>query len=105
MSGDLQLSRAIQESKEYVLPVRFDDTEVPGLIGDVAYLNAKSYSPAELAAIIAEKLGLKPFEGKASNVPPPRMTSLSGEAVFDYSNYNGRYILGHGSLEFETKWG
>ena len=98
------LSRAIQESKEYVLPVRFDDTEVPGLIGDVAYLKAGDYSPAELAAMISEKLGVKLFDGKASNVPPPRMTSLSGEAVFDYSNYNGRYILGRGLLEFETKW-
>lgn len=98
------LNRAIQESKEYVLPVRFDDTEVPGLIGDVAYLKAEDYSPSELAAMVAEKLGVKIFDGKASNVPPPRMTSLSGEAVFDYSNYNGRYILGRGLLEFETQW-
>ena len=36
--------------------------------------------------VIAQKLGVKPFEGKASDVPPPRMTSLVGEAVFDYSN-------------------
>ena len=98
------LSRAIKEDREYVLPVRFDDTEVPGLPGGIAYLRAHDYSAAELAAMIAEKIGIHPFEGKASDVPPPRMTSFVGEAVFDYSNHNGRYVIGRGTLEFETKW-
>ena len=98
------LSRAAEESREYILPVRFDDTQVPGLVGDVHYLQAKDYLPAELAAIIAEKLGVSLFEGKASDVPPPRMTSLTGEALFDYSSYNGRYVIGRGTLEFETRW-
>ena len=97
------LSRAVREPG-YVLPVRFDDTPVPGLPDSVAYLRANEYSPAELAAMIAQELGVKPFEGKASDVPPPRMTSLVGEAVFDYSNHDGRYIIGRGTLEFETKW-
>ena len=98
------LSRAIQEPGEYVLPVRFDDTPVPGLPDSVFYLQAKDHSPAELAAFIAKKLGVKPFAGKASQVPPPRMTSLVGEAVFDYSNHDGRYVIGSGLMEFETKW-
>lgn len=98
------LSRAVQESGEYVLPVRFDDTEVTGLPDSVIYLEAKDYLPAELAVMIAEKLGVMPFAGKASDVPPPRMTSLVGEAVFDYSNHDGRYVIGSGVLEFETKW-
>ena len=95
----------MKEDREYVLPVRFDDTEVPGLSGDVGYLRADDYSAAELAAMIAEKAGVNPFVGKASDAPPPRMTSLVGEAVFDYSNHNGRYVIGRGKLEFETKWG
>ena len=99
------LSRAVRESNEYVLPVRFDDTEVPGLPDGVFYLKAADYSPAQLAAMIAEKLGIKPFEGKASNVPPPIMTSLAGEVIFDYGNHNGRYIIGRGASTFETMWG
>ena len=98
------LSRAVSEREAYVLPVRFDDVDVPGLSGDLDYLRAEDHSPAELAAMIGEKLGIKPFEGKASDVPPPRMTSLSGEAVFNYANHNGRYVIGHGKLEFETEW-
>lgn len=98
------LSRAASEAGEYVLPVRFDNVDVPGLPKDLAYLRAENYSPAELASVIAEKLGIKPFQGKASDVPPPRMTSLSGEVVFNYSNHNGRYVIGRGTLAFETKW-
>ena len=98
------LSRVVEERGTYVLPVRFDDSEVPGLSSSLDYLRAESHSPAELAAMIAEKLGIKPFQGKASDVPPPQMTSLSGEAVFNYANHNGRYVIGHGKLEFETKW-
>ena len=98
------LSRAVQNRGKYILPVRFDDTPVPGLPTAIAYEQACDRTPAELAAMIAEKLGIKRFEGKASDVPPPRMTSLTGEAVFDYSSYNGRYVIGRGKLEFETKW-
>ena len=98
------LSRAVQEPGEYLLPVRFDDTPVPGLPDSVHYLQAKEYSSAELATVIAQKLGVRPFERKASDVPAPRMTSLVGEAVFDYSAHDGRYVIGRRTLEFETKW-
>ena len=35
---------------------------------------------------------------------PPRRTSPIGDVVFDYSSYNGRYVIGSGVLEFEKKW-
>ena len=98
------LSRMVKEEREYVLPVRFDDTRVPGLPDDVIFLRADEYTAAALSAAIAEKLGVERFNGKASDLPPPRMTSPMGEVVFDYSSYNGRYIIGSGQLEFETKW-
>ena len=98
------LSRMIRERREYILPVRFDDADVPGLPADIIYLSAHDYTSAQLATMIAEKLGVQPFAGKASQVPPPRMTSPTGEVVFDYSNFNGRYVVGSGVLEFETKW-
>ena len=98
------LSRAIQESEEYILPVFFDDSTLPGLPTATMYLRAEKYLPAELATMIAEKVGISPFAGKASDVPPPRMTSLTGEAVFDYSNHDGRYVIGRGNLTFETMW-
>ena len=98
------LTRAVQQRAESVLPVRFDDTRVPGLPEDVSFLCAGAYEPAALSALIAEKLGVKRFSGKASHVPPPQMTSLVGEAIFDYSSCNGRFVIGDGPVEFETKW-
>ena len=98
------LSRMIQEEGEYILPVRFDDTRVPGIPSDIIYVRARNYTPAQLAIMIAHKLGVHPFAGKASQVPPPIMTSTTGEVAFDYTSYNGRYAIGEGVLEFETKW-
>ena len=51
-------SRAIKEDGEYVLPVRFDDTAVPGLPDTVQYLKAKDYEPVMLAALISTKIGI-----------------------------------------------
>lgn len=98
------LSRAVREGIGDVLLVRFDDTPVPGLRSSIRFERAENLTPAELAAIIAEKIGIGRFECKASDVPPPGMTSLIGEAVFDYSGYNGRYVIGRGRLKFETRW-
>ena len=42
-------SQMIKEEEEYVLPVRFDDTAVPGLPDTVQYLRANEHTPAELA--------------------------------------------------------
>jgi hypothetical protein len=50
-------ARALQSSQEYVLPVRFDDTEIPGLRSTVAYIDGRTTRPVELAKLIAEKLG------------------------------------------------
>ena len=50
------LSRAMRERREYVLPVRFDDTVLPGLDPDVSYLNAHDFSPEQLAEAIAQKI-------------------------------------------------
>jgi hypothetical protein len=98
------LSRAIAEEGEYVLPVRFDDTEVPGVPDTLQYLKASDYSPEALAVSLCTKIGVNWLAGKASDVPPPMSTALSGEVVFDYSSSGGRYIIGQGPLEFETRW-
>ena len=50
-------ARALQSNEEYVLPVRFDDTEIPGLRSTVAYVNARSLPPGRLTGLISKKLG------------------------------------------------
>ena len=98
------LSCAVESRGNYVLPVRFDNTDVPGLPASIRYIRAEDRTPEEVAAMIGEKIGINCLQGKASNVQPPRMTAPTGEVVFDYSDHNGRYVIGSGTLEFETKW-
>lgn len=98
------LSRQIEDDSEYVLPVRFDGTTVPGIPSTLQYLDATRYTPAELAVLIAQKVGHEPATGKASDVPSPASRAMSGEVTFDYSAHNGRFVIGTGPTEFETKW-
>jgi len=98
------ISRQMKGDVEYILPVRFDDTEVPGLPDTLQYLLANRLTPAELAVEIAKKIGVRPTAGKASDVPPPASGAASGEVTFDYSAYNGRYVIGNGATAFETAW-
>ena len=98
------ISRQMKEDAEYILPVRFDDSEVPGLPSTLQYLTAGRFTPAELAIEIAKKIGLPPTSGKASDVPAPASGAMSGEVTFDYGAFNGRYIIGTGATEFETLW-
>ena len=68
-------ARAFRESTEYILPVRFDDTEVPGLPETVGYLDLRSMSPSELAEAICAKL----VRSGVALTPPP--VPASGEMV------------------------
>jgi len=50
-------TRAFKESEEYILPIRFDETELPGLNETVGYLDASEYSSKEIAKLFLEKNG------------------------------------------------
>ena len=56
-------------------------------------------------------LGRNPFEDNGPIIPklsmsPERYVSplLSGVVIFDYSNNDGRFVLGSGDMVFETAW-
>lgn len=50
-------ARAIEENAEYVLPARFDSTEIPGIGSTVGHIDLNEHSPEELSELIVEKLG------------------------------------------------
>jgi TIR domain-containing protein len=50
-------ARAIEQKSEYILPTRFDDTQLPGVRHTVAGLDLRGITPSELARTIIEKLG------------------------------------------------
>ena len=50
------LDRAVRERREYVLPARFDDTPLPGLLSDMVAVDLRGRTPQQFAAMIADKL-------------------------------------------------
>jgi len=50
------------EFQEYILPVIFDDTRIPGIRSTTGYMDANKLSPDELAEVIAKKIGKKDIQ-------------------------------------------
>jgi len=97
-------SRAIEENEEYILPARFDDTQVPGVLKTTGFVDLRNHSPVELAVLLCEKLGHDQHAQKTDAIPPPKNPALSGQVRFNYSNNNGIHVIGDGVYEFTTKW-
>ena len=55
-------ARALEENQDYVLPARFDKTDIPGLRPTIGYLDISETTPGELASRILEKLGPRPIK-------------------------------------------
>ncbi len=49
-------ARAFQENQEYILPARFDETPIPGVLPTVGYINLLGKSPKDFVGIIHKKL-------------------------------------------------
>lgn len=97
-------SRALEQSIEYVLPARFDQTELASVLSTIGYIDLRNHTPEEFSVMICKKLGKDPFSVKAHQLPSPNSASEAGEVTFDYSSYNGRYRIGKDAFEFETRW-
>ncbi|MDF5734860.1 MULTISPECIES: toll/interleukin-1 receptor domain-containing protein [unclassified Nostoc] len=49
-------ARVFQEKEEYLLPARFDNTEIPGLIPTIGYIDLQNVLPENFAKIVIQKL-------------------------------------------------
>lgn len=65
-------ARALDESRAYLLPVRLDDSEIPGLRPTVAYVDARKISPEGLVDLIDKKLARPSAPSAAPIVRSPR---------------------------------
>ena len=60
-------ARAVGEKREYVLPARFDDSPIPGLLDTVYYIDLREKTVDELCELAMEKLG---NEVRRNYLPP-----------------------------------
>ncbi len=65
-------TRAVEENSEYILPARFDDTEIPGIRATVGHVAIGEKTPEELADLIKRKLGPR----QRDNFLPPSLDRL-----------------------------
>lgn len=53
--------------QQYILPVRFDDSEIPGIKSSWGYIDANNVSPEDLAELIVQKVSLSSVPSVPSN--------------------------------------
>ncbi|HEY3250006.1 MAG TPA: TIR domain-containing protein, partial [Ignavibacteria bacterium] len=77
------LERAIQQNDEYILPVRFDESDIPGLNSTIHFIDATKISPKDIAELIELKIGNEPVKiaNKTSNKTITERDLLLHEAL------------------------
>ena len=92
-------ARAFEENKEYILPVRLDDTEIPGILPTIGYLKWSEETPETIAEAILSKLEEAPQpRGLPSPEPQPatgKQSELDSNAVKIADESFLRILTGH----------
>jgi hypothetical protein len=52
------LARAVEERRAYLLPARFDDTEIPGVRPTIHYIDLRQLTPDQFAERVLQKLAV-----------------------------------------------
>ena len=76
-------ARAFEESQEYILPIRLDDTEIPGILPTVGYLDLDSMTIDEIYQALVKKLSGNTLQAASTDIP----TSAAAE------NNSGEFVL------------
>ena len=72
-------SQAVSDAGVYVLPARFDDSKLPGLLTDVVGVNLRGYTPELFADMVVAKLADLGISPSAPSGPPavPRRLGIN----------------------------
>jgi|GEM_PF-1307332 len=85
------IARAIENNSEYILPVRFDDTEIEGLRPTIKFINLKGKIPEDLAQLFLVKLG------KENGKPISEQFQEVREDIISIGLYNSFYTGSFGA--------
>ena len=94
------LSRAVRERREYVLPARFDDTPLPGLLADMVSVDLRKRTPEQCAEMIAAKLA-----GLDIAAPAPSAAPLAGPVDLVLAVTGDQVRLAGGGVEVSAGHG
>jgi hypothetical protein len=86
-------ARAFQQNSEYILPIKLDETELPGIPGTIAYIDVRQVKIDEVARLLLEKLNVSSrpnikeiTERLKSSDKSDRINALTEIAVFQLSD-------------------
>ena len=74
-------ARAFQENREYILPVRLDDTEIPGILPTVGYLDLRSMTIEEVYEVLVKKLADTTSQTTETNLANASVKEDSSEFI------------------------
>ncbi len=90
------IARAIESNDEYILPARFDDTEIEGVRPTLGFIDLRKYEPTEFAKLIIAKLKKEPSVAvaRAEQIKEGAKIYLSHISLL--SEYQGFFGIGFG---------
>ena len=91
-------ARAFKEKQEYILPARFDDTKIPGLLDTVGYIDLNKTSASQLSELVVAKLGKR----VKKNYLPPVLDRVSEYLHIEDDEDAQREVRSHAWSFFET---
>ena len=68
-------ARELEDTSEYILPVRLDDAELPGFLPTTAYISAVDRTPEDLASLIVRKISPRNSKVSIGNAVEPHTAS------------------------------
>ncbi len=69
--------RALRDADEYILPLKLDDTQVPGIAEAAGYRDLRQHPLEEIVDLIVQKL----IKSKSQSSPPPQSHDLRSGSV------------------------
>ena len=82
-------ARAFEENEEYILPVRLDDTEIPGILPTIGYLDLRTESINNIYQVLVEKLS-----GRTTQIARDSASAAAGNDPGEFMllcSANGRF--------------
>ncbi|WP_439660532.1 toll/interleukin-1 receptor domain-containing protein [Lentzea sp. HUAS TT2] len=99
------LGRALEQHTEYVLPIRIDDTEIPGLSQNVGYLDLRVHDAETVANAVVQKLAQHRAEFTVqAPLTPKTVSALAREKPQGWEYLLYVTVVAQGLTELEPKY-
>ncbi|SEQ42787.1 TIR domain-containing protein [Lentzea xinjiangensis] len=98
-------ARAVEQQAEFLLPIRIDDTEVPGLVATVGYLDLRVHDTETIAQAVVQKLAQHRAEFTAHTpITPQSIAALARERPRGWEYLLYVTVVAQGLAELEPKY-